>query len=218
MPYSLLLFRSVDFDMFLTAIRIFYPDYRMNQLLIGMAQMLWDRVEPTGYAHHISENTLPGVNSQEVLNPKEVLMRAAVADWQVTTLGAHIMARTLNAPHVDSGLQEAGIRDNPWGIPTVADTASGNFLMEYDFGLPGEPLCNVPMSLCDDPHGDLREREAARKQLNAFLKNGTGANYCLQDDPNDVHDAVGDGVCSFPLLSECEMGETEEDTQALCIP
>jgi hypothetical protein len=211
MPYSLLLFRSVDFDIFLIVIRGFYPDYRMNQLLIGMAQMLWDRVEPTGYTHHISENTLPGVN------PKEVLMRAALGDWQVTTLGAHIMARTLKASHLDSGLQEAGVRDNPWGLTTVDDTASGNFLMEYDFGLPGpEPLCNVPMSLCDDPHGDLRKREAARKQLNEFLKNGTGSNHCLAMDA-DTEPAIADGVCSFPSLSGCT-DETEEDTQALCVP
>ena len=136
MPYSLLLFRSVDFDIFLTAIRLFYPDYRMNQLLIGMTQMLWDRVEPTGYAHHVSENLLPGVSEA-----KEVLMRDVLGDFQVTNLGAHILARTLNAAHVDSGLQEAGIRDNPWGLTTVKSTASGNFLMEYDFALPGpEPV------------------------------------------------------------------------------
>ena len=218
MPYSLLLFRSVDFDIFLTAIRIFYPDYRMNQLLIGMAQMLWDKVEPTGYAHHISENTLPGVN------PKEVLMRAALGDWQVTTLGAHVMARTMNAAHLDSGLQGAGVRDNPWNLTTVPQTESGSFLMEYDFGLPGpEPLCNVPMSLCKDPHGQLRPREAARKQLNEFLKNGTGTNHCLMDDANDDVDTIGDGVCSYPALARCDEDdtpdyiETPEDTQALCI-
>mgnify|MGYP000491224015 CR=1 FL=1 len=34
--------------------------------------------------------------------------------------------------------------------------------MEYDFGLPGEPLCNVPMSICSDPHGDLRRRDRER--------------------------------------------------------
>jgi hypothetical protein len=89
MPYSLLVFRSVDFDQFLTLIRLYYPDRRTNQLLIGMAQMPWDRVEPMGYAHHVTENTLPDVN------PKEVLMRAAIGDHQVTTLAAHILARTM---------------------------------------------------------------------------------------------------------------------------
>jgi hypothetical protein len=75
MPYSLLVFRNNGgFDEFLTAIRLYYPDRRTNQLLIAMAQMPWDRVEPMGYAHHVTENTLPGVN------PKEVLMRSAIGD------------------------------------------------------------------------------------------------------------------------------------------
>ncbi|MBW2688155.1 MAG: hypothetical protein JRE19_19965, partial [Deltaproteobacteria bacterium] len=73
-PYSFLLFRSVDFDQFLEVIHLFYPDYRMDQLLIGIAQMLWDRVEANGYSHHITENTLPGVNA------KEVLMRVGIGD------------------------------------------------------------------------------------------------------------------------------------------
>jgi hypothetical protein len=96
--------------------------------------------------------------------------------------------------------------------------------MEYDFGLPGpEPLCNVPMSLCKDPHGKVREREAARKQLNEFLKNGTGSNHCLAMDA-DTEPAIADGVCSYPSLARCDEDdtpdyiETPEDTQALCIP
>jgi hypothetical protein len=73
------------------------------------------------------------------------------------------------------------------------------------------------MSICSDPHGDLRKRESARKQLNEFLKNGTGTNHCLQDMV-DSHQPIEDGVCSYPTLSGCEMGETEDDTQALCMP
>lgn len=208
MPYSLLLFRSVDFDQFLTLIRLYYPDRRTNQLLIGMGQMLWDRVEPTGYAHHITENTLPGVNT------KEVLTRAAIGDHQVTTLGAHVLARTLGAVHLDSGLQEAGIRENPWGLTTVESTASGSFYIEYDFGLPGEPLCNVPPTdICDDPHEHPRRREAARKQLDEFLRNGTGTNHCAPGDA-DEHQAIAEGVCSYPSLSGCS---GEEDLVALCM-
>jgi len=213
MPYSLLVFRSVDFDQFLTLIRLFYPDRRTNQLLIGMAQMPWDRVEPMGYAHHVVENTLPDVN------PKEVLMRSAIGDHQVTTLAAHILARTMGAPLLDSGLQDAGIRDQPWGLTTVDSTESGSFYVELDFGLPGggEPLCNVPpYGICEDPHEYPRRREASRKQLDEFLRNGTGTNHCLVDDA-DMEPAVADGVCSFPSLSGCT-NETEETVEALCMP
>ena len=202
-PYSFLLFRSVDFDDFRLVIRLFYPDYRMDQLLIGLAQMLWDRVEPNGYSHHVVENNLPGVN------PKEVLMRDAIGDHQVVTFAGQIMARTMKAKHVTTGLRDV------WGLEAVDSTASGSFYNEYDFGLPGQPYCNVPMSMCSDPHGDLRKREAARKQLDEFLRNGTGTNHCAPGD-GDEFQVTSDGVCSYPSLSGCNMDET--DAQDLCVP
>ena len=202
-PYSFLLFRSVDFDVFLEAIRLYWPDRRTNQLLIALAQMPWDRVEPNGYSHHITENTLPGVN------PKEVLMRDAIGDHQVTTFAGQLMARTMKAPHLTTGLRDV------WGLEPVTSTASGSFYTEYDFGLPGQPYCNVPMSMCDDPHELVRRREASRIQLNEFLRNGTGTNHCLVDDAPDIAPAVADGVCSFPSLSGCSPEET--DAQDLCV-
>jgi hypothetical protein len=202
-PYSFLLFRSVDFDQFLAIIHLFYPDYRMDQLLIGMAQMLWDRVEPNGYSHHVTENTLPGVNA------KEVLMRVGIGDHQVTTFAGHVMARTMKAPHLTTGLRDI------WELDPVESTPSGSFYTELDFALPGQPYCNVPMSMCSDPHEDVRRREASRKQLDEFLRNGTGTNHCLVDDADTVP-AVADGVCSFPSLSGCEPEQI--DAQDLCIP
>jgi hypothetical protein len=140
-----------------------------------------------------------------------------IGDHQVTTLAAHILARTMGAPLLDSGLQDAGIRDQPWGLTTVDSTESGNFYIELDFGLPGEPLCNVPPEgICEDPHEYPRRREASRKQLDEFLRNGTGTNHCLMDDA-DMEPAVADGVCSFPSLSGCT-NETEETVEALCMP
>jgi hypothetical protein len=209
MPYSLLVFRSVDFDQFLILIRLFYPDRRTNQLLLGMGQIPWDRVEPMGWAHHVTENTVGGVN------PKEVLMRAAISDHQVTTLGAHILARTMGAPLLDSGLQDAGIRDDIWGLDKVESTESGSFYIELDFGLPGEPACNVPMSLCDDPHEHPRRRQSSRIQLDEFLQDGTGTNHCDPDDGDPSPSEPPKGLCSYPSLSGCT-GETGEDTQALC--
>jgi hypothetical protein len=121
------------------------------------------------------------------------------------------MARTLDALHLTTGLRDI------WGLRPVESTDGGSFYTEYDFGQPGEPYCNVPMSLCEDPHEYPRRRESARKQLDEFLRNGTGTNYCMPGD-GDEHQAVAEGVCSYPSLSGCEMGETAEDVEALCTP
>jgi hypothetical protein len=204
-PYSFLLFRSVDFNQFLELIKDPLPDFRDQQFLITLIQMPWDRVEPDGYTHHIRENPLPGTNA------KEVLTRVAIGDHQVTTYAAHVMARTLKAPHLTTGLRSV------WGLEEVTSTSEGSFYTEYDFDVPGEPFCNLPQWLCDDPHEYPRRREAARKQLDEFLRNGTGTNFCAPGD-DDEHQVVAEGVCSYPSLSGCESGETEEDTEALCVP
>ena len=59
-PYRVPLFHSVDFKQFLLALQVNHPDFRDRQLLFDLVQMLWDRVEPTGYSHHLDNlNRLP---------------------------------------------------------------------------------------------------------------------------------------------------------------
>ncbi|MBX2802024.1 MAG: hypothetical protein KTR31_30365, partial [Myxococcales bacterium] len=145
-----------------------------------------------GYAHRVPQNPVPNTPV------KEVLMRAAIGDHQVPTIGAHTMARAMGATHLTSGLRDI------WGMEAVSSTTSGSFYIEYAFGLPEVPDCGVPMDLCDDPHGKVRQLQAARIQLDEFLRNGTGTNHCPK------------GVCSYPDMSGCEPGEDETASEALC--
>lgn len=203
-PYSLLLFRAIGFQIFLDIINENFTDKREHQLFVAALQMLWDRVEPSGYTHHVTEDPLPGTNA------KEVLMRAAIADHQVTNLAAHVMARTMKTAHLNTGQRDI------WALNQVGSTAAGESLYaEYDFGLPKVPLCNVPMTLCEDPHELVRRRTASREQLDEFLRNGTGTNHCDPEDGDEPVTALG--ICSYPTLSGCT-DETDEDSQALCMP
>lgn len=189
-PYALLLDRSKDFDPFKGILRVGYSDRHDQNVLLNLAQGLWDRVEPNGYSKYIAENPLPGT-------PKhQVLMRAALGDHQVSTLGANLMARAVGAKHVDSGLREV------WGLEKVQQTQPGTSgYVEYDFGLPEDPECNVPMRLCDDPHEHVRRLDAARQQMDHFLRTGEIKNFCEN------------GECSFPELSGCT---EDNNTPYLC--
>jgi hypothetical protein len=179
MPYSLLLTRSVDFDIFFDLIRgSWRDDDRDSMYLLALAQMLWDRIEPNGYVPYIRENMLPGTPGHEVF------MRDALGDHQVTTLGAHVMARALGVPLVDQGIRDV------WGLETVPPPVQGSALVEYDFGLPPDPLDNTPQRECEDPHGKLRKLEPARQQLDLFLRQGTIDVFC-------------DGACVFADMSGC---------------
>lgn len=179
MSYGLLLKRSVDFGPFFALMALSFRDARDQLFLLALVQSFWDRTEPNGYAASIETDTLPGTP------PHEVLIRLAVGDHQVSNLGGHVMARAIGATHVDTGVRTV------FGFDAVASTESGSSLVEYDFGLPPDPVCNIPMSACDDPHGLLRKLPAAAEQLDTFLRTGKTINACP------------DGRCRFPELAGC---------------
>jgi hypothetical protein len=178
-PYNLLLNRSVDFDVYLTLLQAGYDDPRDIQIMMALIQMLWDHAEPTGYTRRIEQGLFPGTPAHTVL------MRAAVGDHQVTTLGAHIMARAVGAKHLDTGVREV------WGLEQVSEQNTGSTYVEYDFGLPMDPLGNVPQTACDDPHGKVGKQLAAKLQADEFFRTGVIVNHCEG------------GVCSYPELSGC---------------
>ncbi|MFO0549739.1 MAG: hypothetical protein U0271_15205 [Polyangiaceae bacterium] len=181
-PYSVLLNRSVDFDPFFTVLGARYPDARAQQLVLGMIQMQWDRVEPTGYTKYIFTDPFPGSPGG-----RKILMRAAVGDHQVSTFGAHVMARALGATVLDTQVRDV------WGLTMKEGPIDAQaVLAEYDFGLPPEPTCDLPMTACEDPHGVLRKQDAARIQADEFLRTGKVVNAC------------DNGVCDFSALSGCD--------------
>ncbi len=180
MAYSMLLERSVDFGPFFALMALSFRDPRDQLLLIQLVQSFWDRTEPNGYAPYIAQDPLPGPPSHEVL------IRLAVGDHQVTTIGGHILARAVGARHIDTGVRPV------WGFDAVGGSDSGSSLVEYAFGLPPDPVCNVPMNACDDPHGKVRHLPEAANQLDLFLRTGETRNFC------------DGGSCIFADQSGCE--------------
>lgn len=179
MPYNLLLSRSVDFEQFFEIIRATWHDARQQTFVLALADMLWERTEPAGYAPYVLNDRLPGTPEHTVL------INAAKGDHQVTTLGAAIMARTMGMVHVDTGVRDI------FGLETVTAPHDGSGMVEYDFGLPDDPIENLPQSQCEDPHGKLRKLVEFQQQLDAFYRTGIIENFCT------------DGVCSFPDMSGC---------------
>ncbi|MEX1366038.1 MAG: hypothetical protein AB1Z98_23120 [Nannocystaceae bacterium] len=169
-PYNLLLERSVNFDAFAELVAATYVDHLDQQLMLSLLQILWDRAEPSGYSRHISADPLPGTPAHDVL------LLVSIGDHQVTTLGAHVMARAIGAVNI------APTNRTPWGIPEAPSPVNGSAMIEHDFGLPPEPLGNEPMREGDDPHGELQNVPTAAVAVEHFLRTGEAVSFC-------------DGVC-----------------------
>jgi hypothetical protein len=135
--YSTLLHRASPFRLFLDLLEVAYPDRLDQQLLVGLAQQLWDRADPISYLPHI----LPGDLSTPA-HPHRVLLHMARCDSQVSNLGTEIALRSLGIPQVAPAIHSF------FGIPAVAGPIDGSALLEIDWQRCGS-RCNVPGE--DDP-------------------------------------------------------------------
>jgi hypothetical protein len=167
-PYSLLLNRSADFGFYFTLLKGSYQTGRNIQLMLGLVQMIWDRTEPDGYMPYINENMLPGTPQHQVL------IAAGIGDFQVTPLGAHIIARAVNAKNLKP------VNRSIWGIPDTDGPFMGSGMVEFSFGLPPAPSENVPNTGGDndDPHDKIRSLPEAIDQSNEFFRTGTIKAFC----------------------------------------
>ena len=171
MNYSTLLDRSIDFATYESVFNAAYPSELDRQITFGLIQMLWDRGETNGYAHHISGDPLRGTPDHQVL------LHVAFGDHQVANVAAEVEARTIgagtNAGYLAPGRHWAV--DPTWGIPVVGTGWTGSALVYWDSGSDTPPNGNVPPTKATfrgDPHSDPRSTRAARDQKGAWLSTG----------------------------------------------
>jgi hypothetical protein len=181
MNYSVLLNRSVDFDQFKPFFGAGYPDAMTQQLVLSLVQMLWDRSEPNGYAHRMTDDPLPNTPAHKVL------MNLAFGDHQVTTWQADVEARTIGAQIHDPVVYEdrwPGV-DVAWGIPRIGSYPFVDSAIVYwdsgpirpnpanpaqTIGTDPPPIENLPNRTGRDPHGDPRVAPGEMQMVSDFLR------------------------------------------------
>jgi hypothetical protein len=172
-----------------------YPNELERPLVLSLVQLLWDRAEANGYAHHMTRDPYPNTP------PHEVILNMAWGDHQVTNWATLVEARTVGArlrtPPLDP--QRSYGDETFWGIKTIdAFPATGSLLGVWDVGplrevdgdvkgTPMPPTGNVPNREGVDPHGpDASEQASARAQVSAFLR---------PDAESIILNACGDHAC-----------------------
>ena len=175
MDYSLLLNRSVDFDPFAAILNVSYPDKLVQQIGLGLIQMLWDRSEADGYAQFMTDDPLPGTP------PHQVLLEEAFGDHQVANIATETEARTIGAEMHQPGLAPGRTPDVVpfYGIPALTSPTSGtSALFVWDSGTPAPPLTNTPNRAGADPHAVPRAQPSVQQQGATFLLDGLITDPC----------------------------------------
>lgn len=175
MNFSTLLNRSNLWRPFQQVLDTSYPDKLEQQLNLALIQMLWDRGEANGYAHHMTDDPLPGSPAHQVL------MHVAFGDHQVSPTAAEVQARTIGAGIHRPAVAEGRNPDKEpyWGIKPLDHSARGSSgLVIWDSGSPYQPLTNTPPTEGHDSHGDPRNSQVARQQAGTFLRTGEIVDVC----------------------------------------
>jgi len=195
MNYSVLLPRSVDWATYSAFMYPAYPVEINRPLALSIVQMLWDRGEPNGYAHRMTDNPLPNTP------PHKVLLDEALGDHQVTNWQAMVEARTIGAQAIDPLVYPGrwpGV-DYQWNVPSIASYPyDGSAIGIWDSGPvrpdpgnPGEfigtnvpPLTNLPNDAGEDPHEFPRRAITDQAMVSGFLSVG-----------GKINDTCGVGPC-----------------------
>jgi hypothetical protein len=176
MNYSMLLQRSVDFDLYKVVLDGSYPDPFVQLLSIDLIQMLWDRGETDGYAQHVTRAPYPRTPRHTVL------LLGAVGDHQVSQFALQVETRTMGAPgHVPfvAPDREYG-GENGWNIaPIPRYPWSGSAYFLWDTGAALAPLENLAPRDGHDPHDDTPKIAAVQALKDSFWhRRGTVVDVC----------------------------------------
>ena len=207
MNYSTLLTRSSNWPIYEVIMNSAYEQEMLRPLLFGLIQMLWDRGEPNGYSHVMTEDPPP--NTPE----HNVTMQIALGDHQVSNFASDVQARTIGAKTNIGAIDERRWPDyeDLWNIPRIQPNEypfagdsiiywDGGPLRPNDSGIGTRPLIGTGVSpyenyapnqvdaRWEDPHGAPRGASGPVEMISAFLEpNGAIPNVCGSDP------CLGDG-------------------------
>ena len=186
MNYSTLLNRSVDWEpLYGQAYYAAYQDPIERQVGFSLIQMLWDRGEANGFAHHMTDDPYENTPSHEVM------LQVAYSDHQVSNHAAEVEARTIGAPVMTPGLPDGRHWEmDPYFSETATYPYKGSALVYWDSGNAPPPNGNVPPThdpipgdnSNGDPHGHPRSEPAASWQEAEFLLSGWMIDVCEGGD------------------------------------
>ncbi|HEY2775748.1 MAG TPA: hypothetical protein VGK20_17030 [Candidatus Binatia bacterium] len=198
MNYSTLLNRSSDFGTFDAVLIGSYPLSTDRELVLSLAQLIWDRTDPNGHINHLLSNTYDANTPA-----KKALYSVAYGDHQVSPVTVEIAARTNGMSIHTPTIINAPTRPDPnvtpyYGIPAIPSYPfDGSAMVVWDFGNPAPPTGNEPppvitpsdpgwsdLGPCpqghgSDPHSCPRSDVDNRTQKSEFLKpNGAIVDVC----------------------------------------
>jgi hypothetical protein len=157
--WSLLMFRSADFNRFKLILGSALRDPVDAQLTIALSQSEWDYTDPATFAPHLLHDPLIG------LPVKQILVQESIGDGEVSNLATRMLARTM-------GLSGFDLEQPVYGVATVTPPLDSAYT-QWD-SHPAVPPPTGDQALKEDngAHNAVWQSPLAQTQIHQFLRPG----------------------------------------------
>ena len=174
--WSLLIFRSVVFDILKPVLQAALPDPLDEQIAIAATQGEWDYTDPATFAPHLTgarDQPLPAPPSTGMarLPPKQVLVQESEGDALVSNLSTRVLARTI-------GLSGFDLTTPVYGIPVAAAPLPSAYTQWDSHPMPLPPSTDTSLSQDNGAHTAVSGNSVAQSQMETFMRSGMAVSVC----------------------------------------
>jgi hypothetical protein len=174
--WSLLIFRSVVFDVLKPLVESALPDSLDQQIAIAATQGEWDYTDPITFAPHLTGARLPPLPAPSTMGlvalpPKQILVQESEGDALVSNLSTRILSRTI-------GLGGFDLTVPVWGIPAGAPPLPSAYTQWNSHPTPLPPTTDSALGQDNGAHTAVSGNALAQEQMESFLEMGLAESVC----------------------------------------
>jgi hypothetical protein len=155
--WSLLIFRSTDFNALKPLLASAFPDPLDQQVGIASMQSEWDYSDPATFAPHLLANPLPGTPA------KKILVQESLGDAEVANVATRVLARTM-------GLTALNPIQPVYGIDAKAAPLDSAYTQWDSHPSTLPPATDTALPKDNGAHDAIYGTAEAQQQIRAFLQ------------------------------------------------
>jgi hypothetical protein len=174
--WSLLIFRSVVFDVLKPILQTALSDPLDEQIAIAATQGDWDYTDPVTWAPHLTglreaPVTAPASTGMTLLPKKQVLVQESEGDALVSNLTTRVLARTI-------GLSGFDLTTPVYGVPVAAPPLASAYTQWNSHPMPLPPTTDSSLAADNGAHEAVYGDMTAEAQMESFLRMGMAESVC----------------------------------------
>lgn len=158
--------RSLAWPPLQLALQNSYTGYVLDQEIIALIGMMWDRYDPITTTPHVVMDPLPGTPA------KQIYLYEGIGDSLVTNLSTEMVARTMGLSVTAPSLYV------PFGMTSSTDATSSGMTILDEHVTPVPSDLNIPPSEDSGTHSGVNKRQAVQTMVRQFLEQGTVQDGC----------------------------------------